>query len=1050
MSHKQRIINLTDKLDNALLSFQQQIENLANNDLIINSIVDYSNRDNYLPIFFRSLKLNNNVETSIVFTDFTGKYIAGNNISSHKGQIEQFNWQETVLTQGVPYFEHSKLGLFIAVPVLLSDSPEGAIFSYISNVQQLIPTATSSSTLIYISENNEVLYSSNSQLIAYGSIYSDKSFRFWSKKISPYLSGDIVSIEPPISAYGNILWLAIVIIVSLLFIFFGLRSNIKSTARYASLSMKELHRTLAEAITKEGEEIQFEDQHDEATEFIAIRKEFYTVLNNSFKKTISIEKFTSVINSLGEALIVLDHDKNIILNNNSFHKLCNRLGFSMPQDVMNIFPKKHLELDEKNTTFEIEYPINIKNKNDNTIIVQWSASPYVDDKKKILGVIFVGKDISFAKRLESELLFKNQAIDEAQTSIIITDAKEGKHSIIYANKAFYYLTGFSVHDIIGKNCRFLQGPKTKESDIKKIKTAINSQKAIRLTLTNYKKDGSEFQNELTINPIANEHGVITHFLGIQLDVTEREATANYLRLAKQKAEESTKLKSEFLASMSHEIRTPMNGVIGMLDSLLRGQLNSEQQHNAEIAKNSAHSLLNIINDILDFSKIESGKLEIENVSFNLLTLFEDVALAQARLVHDKGIELIIDTTAIDTPLVEGDPGRVRQVLNNLLSNAIKFTEEGEVTVSAKLTKHSEHIVKLHARVSDTGIGIAPNRLAEVFKSFTQADSSTTRLYGGTGLGLAITSKLCELMNGSVNATSQENVGSCFNFDIALGISNSIEKQPPFKIHNISILILDENESSACVLKKQLQKWGGTVVDLKKEGFIKQIEKSNFDLVFIDYSFADNSAINVVGSLPKSVKEKTAFILTSKTNENLDKELIIDVGFRYLLSKPATTDKLKLMLESVLYNRAPASVERLKTPIFKENTHQTDIPVLLVEDNHTNQLVAKKVLSELGCEITIANNGREAIDILNEAQAPFKLIFMDCQMPILDGYQTTEKIRAGDAGKQNSTIPIIAMTANAMKGDKEKCLLHGMDDYVSKPINIDTLRAKINSWYSYKD
>jgi PAS domain S-box-containing protein len=1045
-SHKQRISNLTEKLNSTLSNFQQQVENLARNDLIINSIVDYSNRDNYLPIFFRSLKLNNSVESSIVFTDFTGEVITGKNVAQHKKFNNQFNWQETVLSKGASYFEYSAFGLFVATPVLLSNSPEGAIVSYIPNIQQLVTTATSNSTLIYINKNNKVLYSSNSQLIANGSIYLEGRFRFWSKKRHPYLSGFIVSIEPPLSAYGNILWLAIIIMVSLLLIFFGLISNVRSTARYASASMKELHKTLAEAITKDGEKIKVDNLHDEPIEFIAIRKEFQAVLNTSLKKTISIDKFTSVINSLGEVLFALDHDKNIILNNNSFNELCSRLGYSMPQDLMSIIPAEHLKLDDENITFEVEYPLSIKNDN-KTIVLQWSVSQYVDNKNKALGIIFFGKDITLAKNLEMELLIKNQAIDEAQTSIIITDAKQNEHAIIYANKAFCNLSGFSLNEIMGKNCRFMQGPKTEIDDIKNIMKAVNSLEAITVTLTNYKKDGSEFQNELTINPISNEHGIVTHFLGIQIDVTERENTANYLQLAKQKAEESTQLKSEFLASMSHEIRTPMNGVIGMLDLLLRSQLNNEQQHNAEIAKDSAHSLLVIINDILDFSKIESGKLEIENVAFDLLSLFDDVAKSRAQQVHDKGIEFIFDMTDIDISIVSGDAGRVRQVLNNLISNATKFTQKGEITVSAHLIKQSDSIAKLHCEVSDTGIGISTNRLAQVFDSFTQADSSTTRLYGGTGLGLAITSKLCQLMNGAVKVTSQKGLGSCFSFDIELGTPKSVVKNIPFKFSNTNILILDENVHSAAVLKNQLQKWGGTVaVEIRKERYLEHLEKSTFDIVFIDASFAESNAIALVKNLPWKDKEKTTFILMTKANKNQDKKLIIDVGFRHFFSKPATIGQLQLVLKEVVNKKNFTTIEVFKDYPLKECMLPQKIPVLLVEDNRTNQLVARKILSELDCEITIANNGQEAIGILNEVQTPFKLIFMDCQMPVLDGYQATDKIRAGHTGQKNRTIPIIAMTANAMKGDKEKCLLHGMDDYVSKPIDIDVLREKINTWY----
>ncbi|MGJ8693337.1 MAG: response regulator [Thalassotalea sp.] len=1060
-SHQESIAHLTEKLDNTLSNFQQQVENLAKNDLIINSIVDDTNRDNYLPIFFRSLKLNNSLNTSIVFTDYTGEIITGKNPALHYEYGKHFNWQEQVLTNGLPYFEYSEVGIFAAAPVLLSTSPEGAIVSYIADLQDLIPVAESNLTLIYINKNNKVLYSSNSHLIANGSIFQEKNLLFWSKNSQPYLSGNIISLEPPLHAYGNILWLATIIIVSLIFIFLAVMTNVKSTAKYASHSMQELQKTLAAAITKQGQSVVITENDNEPIEFIAIRSEFETVLSHLFKQTISVQKFTSVINSLDEILLVLDEQQNIILNNDSFTVFCHHIGISIPQDISNILPNQsRFNSQGHNVNVEMSYSQHIQNNGGEAIAVQWSASDYIDDKGDVLGRIFVGKDISLAKKLEVELLIKNQAIDSAETSIIITDAEQNELPIIYANKAFSKLTGYALHEVMGQNCRLLQGKNTKPEDIAKIKTAITKQEALTATLTNYRKDGSEFQNELTINPITNEHGVVTHFLGIQLDVTEREAAAKYLTLAKQKAEESTKLKSEFLASMSHEIRTPMNGVIGMLDLLLMSKLTYEQHHNAEIAKDSAHSLLTIINDILDFSKIESGKLEFENAAFDLNSLFSHVVKAHAQQAHNQNVELILDTCAIETSIVTGDSSRLRQVLNNLISNALKFTVQGNVTISAQIQPYNEYFVSLDCQVSDTGIGIAQNRLAHVFDSFTQADSSTTRLYGGTGLGLAITSKLCQLMNGAVSVTSEEGVGSCFSFNIQLGLPKKssaitkVENSLAFTLTEHNILILDQATLSANNLKNQLTQWGAKVViaDNKANGS-EQMNNGNFTIVFIDSAYTNGEdsnndkscAIDLVEQLSTQDKSQIAFILMTSVNENQDQDFIRAAGFRSFFSKPATAETLKFVLSEV-FNISPVAKLAIVDD-SKKTTNQTTekAKILLVEDNRINQLVAKKILLELGIEVTIADNGQAAIDILKSSQTAFELIFMDCQMPILDGYQATEQIRAGLASEQNSSLPIIAMTANAMKGDREKCLLHGMDDYISKPINIETIRDKILQW-----
>lgn len=1039
-AHQQSINQLVEKLDSTLSNFQQQIKNLASNDLIINSIVDYSNRDNYLPIFFRSLKLNNNSTTSIVFTDFNGDIITGKNPELHQKNTEQINWKDEVLEQGKPVFNYSDTGLFVAEPVLLSEYPEGAIVAYIDNLQELIQLAETTSALIYLAPNNKVLYSSNNQLIAQGSTFSEKPFSFWSSSEQAYLNGKVLLLEPPLSAYGDLLWIVILITISLVTLFFGLLANVNSAAKYAANSMTELHQTLAKAISQEEHHFVTTQGPNEPVEFIAIRKEFNTLLNNLFDQNISLEKFTSVINSLGEVLLVLDKDHNILLSNHSFKRFCQQTGFTPKKNLDTILPKKHLVNISDTEGFEITYPTRHNRKDHKSRTLLWNSTHYVDEGGEVKGLIFVGKDISLAKQLEFDLRIKNQAFDSAQTSIVITESGNNQ-PIVYTNKAFSNLTGYSINEVIGKNCRFMQGEKTSEAAIQQIKSAIISQQATTLTLTNYKKDGSEFKNELTINPIINEQGEVSHFLGIQIDVTEREATAKYLKLAKNKAEESTQLKSEFLASMSHEIRTPMNGVIGMLDLLLKGQLSDEQYHNAEIAKNSANALLTIINDILDFSKIESGKLEIENIPFDLPVLLGEISQSHAQQAHDKGLEFILDLHQIDYSIVCSDAGRLRQVLNNLLNNAIKFTDKGKIFFSAKLIQTDKNHATLVCQVEDTGIGIAQNRLNSVFDSFTQADSSTTRLYGGTGLGLAISAKLCQLMHGKISVTSEENKGSSFTLQIPIDITDS-EQHIPVDLSNSQILILDKEPDNLNTLVNLLRKWGASVtIESFAENLVKQLEKTQYNMTFIDSSSTTTKAIDFLAAIPTSLKDKTTFTLMTKANEIQDNDAISNAGFKHLLTKPATPSNLKRVLESAISKEAKSTIELFEQRREKSSSSENN-SVLLVEDNRTNQLVAKKILSTLGQDVTIANNGQEAIEILIKGETAFSLIFMDCQMPVLDGYQTTENIRAGAAGKQNIHIPIIAMTANAMKGDKEKCLLHGMDDYISKPINIDILKEKI--------
>lgn len=395
-----------------------------------------------------------------------------------------------------------------------------------------------------------------------------------------------------------------------------------------------------------------------------------------------------------------------------------------------------------------------------------------------------------------------------------------------------------------------------------------------------------------------------------------------LKLALLKAQEASTTKSQFLASMSHEIRTPMNGVIGMLNLLDNEPLTDKQKKYTQVAKSSADSLLNLINDILDVSKIEAGKLNIEMIDFDIHHLFSDFATSMSHRIQNPNLKLIVDIDDLQETIVQGDPGRIRQILTNLVGNAIKFTQQGSITVTAKLTPtltegDLNDELMLHCDIQDTGIGIAKDKLNQLFDLFTQADSSTTREYGGTGLGLSIVKQLCQLMRGDIEVSSEINRGSLFSFSIQL------------------------QKSSTQPIKEQSK------------------------------DFTRKTPINV--SFPTGSK------------------------------------------------------------------------ILLAEDNKTNQLVALGILESLNLQVDIAEDGQQAIEMLKKHDSTYSVILMDCQMPVMDGFTTTHKIRSGEAGKEISDIPIIAMTANAMQGDRDKCLQAGMNDYVAKPIDEKILYKTLSHW-----
>lgn len=664
-------------------------------------------------------------------------------------------------------------------------------------------------------------------------------------------------------------------------------------------------------------------------------------------------------------------------------------------------------------------------------------------------------EIAERKKAEGQLLVLSRATEQSPAGIVVTDCRG---SIEYVNPRFCEITGYTATEVIGKNPRILNGgrgsPELYESLWKTILAGLDWHGE----MVNKRKSGELYWANASISPIRDSRGTLTSFVAVHEDVSEQKRAAQELAQAKAQADAASQAKSEFLANMSHEIRTPMNAIAGMTHLALQTDLTAKQKNYLQQIRRASKNLLSIINDILDFSKIEAGKLSMESVPFTLHQVIDQVIGVLGASAQRKGLEFLINI-APEVPWgLVGDPLRLGQVLTNLGNNAIKFTETGEVVVSARLLNRLPDEVELEFSVSDSGIGLSAEQKGRLFQAFEQADTSTTRKYGGTGLGLVICQRLVEMMRGTIRVESEQGKGCIFVFTVRLGVSAELPGSPCVPdgdLRGMNVLLVDDNLAVRDVIGRMLQAMSFRVsVAAGGIDALDMLRASSaedpYRLVILDWKLDGMDGVQTSAAIRAGywLSSQPKIILVTGHSEG--ESFLENVeGVDGLLMKPLTCSSL---FDAIMVAFGKPIAVREDGPdgpaVSRALSSVQGGSVLLVEDNEINQEVAKELLEQAGVTVTLAANGRKAVEAVKENV--FDLVLMDIQMPEMDGYEATRMIREWEVSTSRETpLPIIAMTAHAMDGDSKKSEQAGMNDHITKPIDPVMLYKTLQKWIPLK-
>ena len=702
----------------------------------------------------------------------------------------------------------------------------------------------------------------------------------------------------------------------------------------------------------------------------------------------------------------------------------------------------------------------------NASLVLTTQVPLRDKGGKVIGLAGIGRDITELKRTEDHLRTAKEALaKERQALRALIDnvpdfmfVKDGQSRFVVANAALAHKIGVkSADELIGKTEADFASPDLANAFYSLEQQVFHTKEAIlEHEIQGHDGRGGPVWVSVCNVPLLDEHGEASGIAGVARDITARKRTELEWQRAKEAAEAASRAKSEFLANMSHEIRTPLNGILGMTDLALDTETTREQREYLETVKFSAEALLTVINDILDFSKVEAGKLELETFDFNFRDCVESTLKTIALRADEKGLELLCRIAPEIPQFLSGDCNRLRQIILNLVGNAIKFTPQGQVQLEVAPEPVDTGDYGLHFIVSDTGIGIAPEKQEHVFRPFAQADSSTTRKYGGTGLGLSISASLVGLMGGRIWVESEPGVGSRFHFIVQFSPCTAPpEALPPVSFENlrgVRALVVDDNATNLRILREMMNHWGmqATTANSGEEALrllqLSGDQATSFRLIIVDLHMPGMDGFTLIERIRESAPTASEIVMLTSSRQRNDAERCRALGVAAYLLKPIREAELREALARVLSSQNAPVVPAAPSPANETVTAPRGLSILVAEDNPVNQRLMVRLLEKRGHRVKLAANGREAVQLVENEL--FDLILMDIQMPEMDGVTATSRIRALESSSGSAThLPIIALTAHAMKGDQERFLGEGMDAYLSKPLDpkaLDEVLAGLSS------